>query len=60
MWVGRGHSGQHHLYDIDLDPDELENRRGEAGEREMIDLLRTALSELDAPTEHLDRLGLTS
>lgn len=60
MWVGRGHSGQHHLYDIDLDPAELENRRGETGEREMIDLLRTALSELDAPTEHLTRLGLTS
>jgi hypothetical protein len=58
FWVGRGHSGQHHLYDIDLDPDERENRCGEAIEREMTELLRTALAELEAPTEHLARLGL--
>jgi arylsulfatase A-like enzyme len=58
FWVGRGHSGQHHLYDIDLDPDERENRCGEAVEREMADLLRTVLAELEAPTEHLARLGL--
>jgi arylsulfatase A-like enzyme len=59
FWVGRGHSGQHHLYDIDVDPDERENRRGEQVEREMIDLLRTALAELEAPVEHLARLGLS-
>ena len=59
FWVGRGHSGQHHLYDIDVDPDERENRRGESVEREMIDLLRTALAELEAPVEHLARLGLS-
>ncbi len=59
FWVGRGHSGQHHLYDIDIDPDERENRRGETVEREMIDLLRTALAELEAPVEHLARLGLS-
>jgi hypothetical protein len=59
FWVARGHGGQHHLYDIDVDPDERENRRGEAVEREMIDLLRTALAELEAPVEHLARLGLS-
>jgi hypothetical protein len=59
FWVGRGHSGQHHLYDVDIDPDERENRRGETVEREMIDLLRTALAELEAPVEHLARLGLS-
>lgn len=58
FWVGGANSGQHHLYDIDVDPDEYENRRGEAHERSMIDLLRTALTELDAPTEQLFRLGL--
>jgi len=58
FWVGRGHSGQHHLYDIDLDPDECENRIGESGEAEMIDLLRTALAEIEAPAEQLTRLGL--
>jgi hypothetical protein len=45
--------------DIDLDPDERENRVGEPAERELQDLLRTALAELDAPAEQLDRLGLT-
>ena len=59
FWVARGHGGQHHLYDIDVDPDEGENRRGEAVEREMVDLLRTALAELEAPVEHLARLGLS-
>jgi len=58
FWVNRGHNGQHHLYDIDVDPDELENRCGERAERELIDLLQHALRELEAPTEHVQRLGL--
>ena len=44
--------------DIDVDPDERENRVGEAAERRLQDLLRTALDEMDAPSEQLDRLGL--
>jgi arylsulfatase A-like enzyme len=51
-------AGQHHLYDLDVDPDEAENRVGEAVERELIDLLRTALDELEAPREQAVRLGL--
>jgi arylsulfatase A-like enzyme len=59
FWVGRANSGQHHLYDIDVDPDEHENRIGESAEREMIDLLREALRDVEAPEEHLARLGLS-
>ncbi|MEN9504620.1 MAG: hypothetical protein RI958_546, partial [Actinomycetota bacterium] len=58
FWVGHSNRGQHHLYDVDNDPDERENRRGGQDEREMIDLVRTALVELDAPVEQLQRLGL--
>lgn len=58
FWVGRGIAGQHHLYDVELDPDEVENRVGERVETELQALLRSALAELEAPAEHLVRLGL--
>jgi arylsulfatase A-like enzyme len=59
FWVGGGaHVGEHHLYDIDLDPHESENRAGERGEVEMLDLLRSALVELEAPAEQFQRLGV--
>ncbi len=59
-WVnGSRLVGQHHLYDLELDPDEAENRRGESAESELMDLLRTALVELEAPDEQLERLGLS-
>ena len=58
FWVGGGSVGKHHLYDIDDDPDETENRVGESLEREMIDLLRSALAAVEAPIEQLARLGL--
>ena len=59
-WAGGERSvGQHHLYDLGIDPDEAENRRGEASEAAMADLLRTALVEVEAPAEQLERLGLT-
>ncbi len=50
--------GHHHLYDLDLDPDEGENRVGEQSEVEMIDLLRTALETVEAPHEQYQRLGI--
>ena len=50
--------GRHHLYDLDLDPDEQENRTGEAVEKEMVDLLRAALEDVGAPAEQLERLGV--
>lgn len=59
FWVGGANVvGRHHLYDLTVDPDERENRVGERMEREMIDLLRAALRELEAPAEQLARLGL--
>jgi arylsulfatase A-like enzyme len=50
--------GAHHLYDLDVDPHEQENRRGEALERELVDLLTEALTATDAPDEQFERLGL--
>ncbi len=60
FWAGGARNvGRHHLYDLGIDPDETENRRGEAGvEAEMIDLLRTALADVEAPDEQLVRLGI--
>ena len=61
FWAAGGarNVGRHHLYDLTVDPDESENRRGEAAiEGEMIDLLRTALVDVEAPDEQLTRLGI--
>jgi arylsulfatase A-like enzyme len=59
FWVGRELTGRHHLYDVDVDPDERENRVGERVEAEMLDLLRCALDEVEAPDEQYVRLGLS-
>ena len=59
FWAGHGHADQHHLYDLDVDPDEGENRTGEAVEAELVDLLRTALIDLEAPDDQSERLGLS-
>ncbi len=59
MWAGGpGIIGKHHLYDLDRDPDEQENRLGDRAEAELIELLRGALGQLEAPSEQLERLGL--
>lgn len=59
FWAGGARTvGQHHLYDLSVDPDEAENRVGEAAEAEMIELLRTALTAVDAPAEQFARLGM--
>ena len=59
--AGRAQQEAHFLFDLDVDPDEQENRatRGESAEAEMLDLLQTALREIDAPDEQFARLGLT-
>ena len=49
----------HRLYDLDVDPGEREDRTGEALEAELVELLRTALTELEAPDDQRVRLGLT-
>jgi arylsulfatase A-like enzyme len=60
FWVSGGANvGKHHLYDLEVDPDETENRVGERSERRMVDLLRAALTDLEAPAEQLQRLGLS-
>jgi hypothetical protein len=60
FWAGSVRPGDHHLYDLSVDPDEAENRVGETrAEGEMRDLLRAALDEVQAPDDQLARLGLT-
>ena len=58
FWVGRGCVDDHHVFDLDVDPLEEEDRAGTALERELTDLLRTALDEVEAPAEQYARLGL--
>ncbi len=59
FWAAGPHIvDQHHCYDLDVDPDESENRRDESIERELVELLQTALREIDAPSEQFERLGL--
>jgi arylsulfatase A-like enzyme len=57
-WAATRFSGNH-LYDLETDPGEDENRRGEARERDYADLLRQALLKVEAPDDQLVRLGLT-
>jgi hypothetical protein len=57
-WAIGPFSGNH-LYDLANDPHEEENRAGEKLEREHADRLRQALIEIEAPSDHLERLGLT-
>ena len=59
-WVGTSCVDQHHCYDVDRDPDENEDLVGTGVEREMLELLRDALHDVDAPDEQLARLGITS
>jgi hypothetical protein len=58
FWAGRQRQGTNHLYDLEADPDELENRAGESVEAEMAELLRHALGELEAPSDQYERLAL--
>jgi hypothetical protein len=58
FWAVRPRIGDHHLYDLDDDPNEERNRKGDRREREMIDLLRAALEEVEAPDEQYRRLGI--
>jgi hypothetical protein len=58
FWVNERAVDQHVLFDLDVDPDEQENRVGETVEADMIELLRVALTDVEAPAEHLVRLGI--
>lgn len=50
--------GKHYLFDISVDPEEQENRVGEKIEADLVELLRSALTELDAPSDQFERIGL--
>lgn len=59
LWTAGEHIvGRHHLYDLAEDPTEQHNLVGTDLETEMLDLLRTALTAVDAPGEQYVRLGL--
>lgn len=57
-WSMNPQVGDHHLYTVHDDPDEQENRVGEKLEASMIEMLRAALSEVEAPAEQFERLGI--
>jgi arylsulfatase A-like enzyme len=58
FWAAQPRLGDHHLYDLTEDPDEERNRRSDGLEDEMVEMLRTALAEIDAPEEQMRRLGI--
>lgn len=58
FWVAGNTVDRHFLFDLADDPDEQENRQGEAAAGDMATLLREALVAVDAPDEQLARLGL--
>jgi arylsulfatase A-like enzyme len=57
-WCADVRPGRNVLFDLAEDPDEEHNRVGGAAEKDAIDLLRAALEEIEAPSEHLERLGI--
>ena len=46
FWSLNPPTGEHHLYRLDIDPDENENRTVENLENEMMKILRAALQEV--------------
>ena len=58
FWATNMPVDEHFLFDLEEDPTEENSLVGTQRERVMIDALRAALDEIDAPTEQLARLGL--
>jgi hypothetical protein len=58
FWALNPPVGEHHLFDLTEDPEENHDLTGTRLEAEMIDLLRVALVELEAPQEQLERLAI--
>ena len=58
FWVGRQTVDAHFLFDLAEDPGEDRNLVGTKEEPDMIELLRVALREVEAPVEQLERLGI--
>lgn len=58
FWCRGQRGGRHCLYDLDKDPNEVENRLEGAEERRMLELLHAALTEVEAPQDQFRRLGI--
>jgi hypothetical protein len=69
FWVGQGAVDSHFLFDLADDPGEEKNLaggggsggdggRGAVSESDMVELLRVALKDVEAPHEQLERLGI--
>ena len=58
FWAGGG-VDDHHCFDVENDPTEDEDLVGTHVEREMLDLLHTALRDVEAPDDQFARLGIT-
>ncbi|MBW2292191.1 MAG: sulfatase [Deltaproteobacteria bacterium] len=58
MWGHEPLIGEHHLYRYLDDPEENENRANGGEARRMIEMLREALTAVEAPTDQFERLGL--
>jgi arylsulfatase A-like enzyme len=57
-WCYGQQANFHCLYNIREDPDESADLLGTAAERDMLELLNSALKEIDAPAEQFSRLGI--
>jgi arylsulfatase A-like enzyme len=57
-WAMDPQLGDHHCYDVEEDPGEDRNLVGTSAEKDLAELLRVALREVEAPAEQLERLGL--
>ena len=53
-----GARAEHYLFDLEEDPKERRNLVGTPAEKDAIELLRAALKEVEAPEEHLERMGI--
>jgi arylsulfatase A-like enzyme len=58
FWSIGARIGEHHCYDLTNDPNEEDNRLDSGDETHMIEVLRTALTAVDAPIEQFERLGI--
>jgi arylsulfatase A-like enzyme len=59
FWAGHVPPSGSHLFDVDADPAELEDRTGTADEVEMLDAMAGTLTEISAPRDLLERIGIT-
>ena len=58
FWAGHLPPSDSHLFDVDNDPGEENDRVGSSGEAEMLDALASMLREISAPADLLERIGV--